>query len=113
MKFYMDGDEEFPTIAYTGIEDYLGGSFAFCVHGRTHTFSTPYCGMYFTEYSNGTQGRQHDSYMGYRWHIQDPIHFERELRVTVHDLGWNESTTALEPRCDNFSSVAYWYQTIE
>lgn len=113
MKFYMDGDTDFPTISYTGIEDYLGGSYAFAVHGRTHTFSAPYHGMYYTEYSNGTQGRQHDSYMGYRWHIVDPIRFEKELRVTVHDLGWNETTTALEPRCDDFSSVAYWYQTLE
>ena len=113
MKFYLDDDDEFPTIAFTGIEDYLCGSFAFSVHGRTHTFSAPYAGLYYVEYSNGTQGRQHDSYAGYRWHIVDPIRFEKSLRVTVHDLGWNETTTALEPRSDDFSSVSYWYQTLD
>lgn len=112
MKFYMDGDGEFPTITFTGIEDYLCGSYAFAVHGRTHTFSAPYSGLYFTQYSDGTRGLQHDSYMGYRWHIPDPIRFEKELKVTVQDLGWNESTTLLEPRSDDFSSVAYWYQTL-
>lgn len=109
-KFYIDNDRDFPTIAFTGIEDYFGGSFAFSVHGRTHTYSTPYCGLYYVEHSDGTRGLQHDSYMGYRWHIKDPIHFQENLRVTVHDLGWNDDTTLLEPRCDCFSSVAYWYQ---
>ena len=29
MKFYIDGDEEYPTICGTGTEDYFGGSWSF------------------------------------------------------------------------------------
>lgn len=111
-KFYIDGDEEYPTICYTGIEDYTGGSFAWVVGGRYQTYSTPYAGMYAVMHANGMFGSVHDSFMCYRWHIPDPIRFERDLRVTVHDLGWNDTTTGLQPRCDDFSSVAYWYQTL-
>ena len=46
IKFYLDGDQEFPTIAGTGTEDYFGGAWNFDVppHGYT-AFSTPYLGM--------------------------------------------------------------------
>lgn len=111
-KFYMDGDDAFPTINYTGIEDYFCGSYAWVVNGRYQTYSTPYSGMYAVVHSNGTQGSIHDSFMAYRWHIVDPIRFDHDLRVTVMDLGWNETTTGFAPRCDDFSSVAYWYQTL-
>ena len=48
----------------------------------------------------------------YRWHITDPIYFEKNLKITVGDLGW-ESTdrkagyAALQ---DDISSVAFGYQ---
>ena len=29
MKFFLDGDEEFPTVTSTGAEDYFGGAWAF------------------------------------------------------------------------------------
>jgi hypothetical protein len=29
VKFYIDGDRDFPTINGTGTEDYLGGSYNF------------------------------------------------------------------------------------
>ena len=109
-KFYIDGDEEYPTICYTGSEDYFCGSFAWTVNGRYQTFSGPFAGVYAVNHTNGMFGSVHDSFMCYRWHIADPIRFEKDLRVTVHDLGWNETTTALKARTDDFSSVAYWYQ---
>ena len=109
-KFYIDDDEEYPTVCYTGIEDYFGGSFAWIVNGRYQTFSGPYTGMYAVTHADGTSGSNRDSFMCYRWHITDPIRFEKNLRVTVHDLGWTEDTTKLKARCDDFSSVAYWYQ---
>jgi hypothetical protein len=46
----------------------------------------------------------------YRWHISDPIRFEKDLKVTIQDLGWQSSGRYL-PLQDNISSVAYWYQT--
>jgi hypothetical protein len=47
----------------------------------------------------------------YRWHIPDPIRFERELRVTIQALGWRSGGRYL-PLQDDIASVAYWYQTL-
>ena len=45
----------------------------------------------------------------YRWHIEDPIRFEKNLRVTVQALGWRPDGRYL-PLQDDIASVAYWYQ---
>jgi len=45
----------------------------------------------------------------YRWHIPDPIHFKKDIKVTVQALGWKEDGTYL-PLADDLASVAYWYQ---
>ena len=48
MKFYIDGDDEYPTICGTGTEDYFGGSWSFAkqVDGKTveQNYNTPYLG---------------------------------------------------------------------
>ena len=44
----------------------------------------------------------------YRWHITDPIYFEKDLRVTIQALGWRSEGRYL-PLTDDISSVAYWY----
>ena len=46
----------------------------------------------------------------YRWHIPDPIRFEKDLRVTMQALGWKPGGRYL-PLEDDIASVAYWYQT--
>ena len=101
IKFYMDGDGEYPTICGTGTEDYFGGAWCF-----TETFSTPFLG-YPLWHKKDDEVTKHGLY---RWHIMDPIRFESELRVTMQDLGWNERGK-LFPFTDDISSVAYWYQT--
>ena len=45
----------------------------------------------------------------YRWHLMDPIHFARDLRVTIQALGWWPNRT-YQPLADDIASVAYWYQ---
>jgi hypothetical protein len=47
----------------------------------------------------------------YRWHITDPIRFQKDLRVTIQVLGWRSGRRYL-PLQDDISSVAYWYQTL-
>jgi hypothetical protein len=44
----------------------------------------------------------------YRWHIMDPVLFEKELRVTVQQIGVCHK--GLFERQDDAASVAYWYQ---
>lgn len=101
IKFYIDGDEKFPTICGTGTEDYFGGAWGF-----GDTFSTPFLG-YPLWYKKENEVIKHGLY---RWHIMDPIRFEKDLRVTIQDLGWNERWK-LFPLTDDICSVAYWYQT--
>ena len=48
----------------------------------------------------------------YRWHIPDPVRFERDLRVTIQALGWRTGPRYL-PLQDDIASVAYWYQTLQ
>ena len=50
----------------------------------------------------------------YRWHLSDPIRFEKNLRVTIQALGWRteESNRRYLPLSDDIASVAFWYQTL-
>ena len=49
------------------------------------------------------------------WHVPragiDPIAFDDRLRVTVHDLGWQEDGTYMKRR-DDIASVAFWYDAL-
>jgi hypothetical protein len=102
IKFYMDGDEAFPTICGTGTEDYFLGSYGF-----PRPFTTAYSGTVLPA-SDGAEPPNFWSL--YRWHIQDPIYFERDLRVTIQALGWG-SDGKYKKMSDDIASVAYWYQT--
>ena len=46
----------------------------------------------------------------YRWHLSDPIVFDKRLKVTVQDLGWQEDGTYMLRR-DDVATVAYWYDS--
>jgi hypothetical protein len=45
----------------------------------------------------------------YRWHIADPVRFEKDLKVTIQDLGWRSGGRYL-PQQSDISSVCFWYQ---
>ncbi len=111
IKFFMDGDGEFPTICGTGTEDYFCGAYNFDVPGEGYTtFSTPYSGLPQVIRPDGLY-RANTRFGMYRWHITDPIRFEKELRVTIQDLGWRTEKRYLVQQSD-ISSVAFWYQTL-
>lgn len=112
IKFYIDDDEEFPTICGTGTEDYFCGSYDFkdpVLQDRYVPFTTPYTGiqvivpdtLYKTQFRFGM----------YRWHITDPIYFEKKLKVTIQALGWRDGGRYL-PLQDDMASVAFWYQEL-
>jgi hypothetical protein len=46
----------------------------------------------------------------YRWHITDPIRFEKSLRVTIQDLGWKSDGRYL-PLQDDIATTVFWYQS--
>ncbi len=109
IKFFIDGDNEFPTICGTGTEDYFGGSHCFGGNVRTgrgyQMFCSPYSGMPQVILS-AIQPR----FGLYRWHILDPVRFKRDLKVTIQALGL-QSWKRYLPLQDDISSVVFWYQT--
>ncbi|MDF2685900.1 MAG: hypothetical protein K0S55_1081 [Clostridia bacterium] len=110
IKFYMDGDKEYPTICGTGTEDYFCGSYNFDVNGHYTEFSNAYCGVPKVNRPDGLYNSQ-TRFSLYRWHLTDPIYFEEDLKVTIQALGWRSGGRYL-PMQDDIASVAYWYQTI-
>jgi len=110
IKFYLDGDEEFPTICGTGTEDYFCGSYNFDRNGQYTEFTTPYAGLPQVIRPDGAYQSQ-TRFGLYRWHIMDPIRFENEIRVTIQALGWRSGGRYLPSR-DDIASVAFWYQTL-
>ncbi len=111
IKFFMDGDNEYPTICGTGTEDYFGGAWGWDVNGRYTPYTTLYMGVHFIHEPSGGEDCQQRFSM-YRWHVKDPVIFEENLRVTIQDLGWRRNGKYYLGRNDDFSSVAYWYQTL-
>lgn len=99
--WWGEGDEmifidrtDTPQIVGTGSEDYYTGSWNFI-----KPFSYPYAGAAIVggELAGGRSS-------AYRFHIEDPIPFETSIRVTMEHGHGNS-------RSDNWSTVAYWYQT--
>ncbi|GJQ20177.1 MAG: hypothetical protein HBSIN02_05320 [Bacteroidia bacterium] len=110
IKFFIDGDGEFPTICGTGTEDYFCGSYNF-ENRQTkqyQEFTTPYSGLAQVIRPDGVYNSQ-QRFGLYRWHIMDPVRFGKDLRITLQALGWRSGGRYL-PLQDDISSVAFWYQ---
>lgn len=114
VKFFIDGDEQFPTICGTGTEDYFCGSYDFEGNGPDGKmgyteFTHPYSGLPQVIRPDGVYDSQ-QRFSLYRWHIPDPVRFEHDLKVTIQALGWQSGGRYL-PLQDDVASVAFWYQT--
>lgn len=124
IKFYMDGDTDpklsdgkeiagstgFPTICGTGTEDYFCGSYNFenKATGQYQEFTGPYTGVPHIVRPDGVY-QANQRFSMYRWHVTDPIRFEKDLKVTIQALGWRKDGRYL-PLQDDIASVAFWYQ---
>lgn len=83
-----------PTLHGTGTEDYFNT--AWC---PTQDYSAPYHGIISSGGPNWTE-----PVTLYRWHIEDPVIFHKQIRVTIEHGHANR-------RSDDVSSVAFWYQS--
>lgn len=106
IKFYLDGDKEFPTICGTGTEDYFCGAWDFDINGHYVPFSTAYTGLNISPTDDTYKSNRRFSL--YRWHLTDPIHFDEDIRVTIQALGWRSEGRYL-PLQDDISSTAFFY----
>ena len=110
LKFFIDGDGEFPTICGTGTEDYFCGSYNFDVDGQYTEFTTPYAG-----HAAGAAARRHLPVAAalrpvpLAPHRPDPV--PADLRVTMQALGWRSGGRYLQLQ-DDIATVAYWYQAL-
>jgi hypothetical protein len=121
IKFFLDGDGEFPTLCGTGTEDYFCGAYNFDpglmerdrAGGSRYTeFTTPYAGLPQVIRPDGVYQSQ-QRFGLYRWHIMDPVRFRDDLRVTIQALGWRtHRKRQYLPLQDDIASVAFWYQTL-
>jgi hypothetical protein len=110
IKFFLDGDQKFPTICGTGTEDYFCGSYDFENPDtkKYQPFSTPYSGL--AQVIPLDKIYEVGQRFGlYRWHIAEPVRFEKDLKVNIQALGWQSGGRYL-PLEDTVASVAYWYQ---
>ena len=99
IKFYMDGDAEFPTICGTGTEDYFCGSYNFDVgkdNGGYREFTTPYAGLAQVIRPDGLY-LVADPIRPVSVAYHGPIRFEKDLRVTIQALGWRSGGRYLPP----------------
>lgn len=121
IKFYMDGDGQFPTICGTGTEDYFCGAYDFDPgimekdkYGKSfyEEFNSPYAGLPQVIRPDGVYKSQ-QRFGLYRWHIMDPVRFKADLKVTIQALGWRMGKKRRYlPLQDDIASVAFWYQTL-
>ena len=102
---YIDGSKT-PQLRGTGTEDYFNDAWGF------REFNRPYYGVVLMEgFEFG------DRATVYRWHIADPIPFQKSLRFEIEHKGSTyfedeKSAGWHGERPDLFSSVAFWYQTL-
>jgi len=115
LKFYIDGDKDYPTICGTGVEDYFGGAWGFVSEpdGPEQIYNSPYLGHPYLNNPGNCNGNGFEDVFTpmrgfYRWHILDPICFKDDLKVTVQQIGLAKN--GLYERQDDYCSVAYWYQ---
>jgi len=106
-KFYVDGEER-PSTWGTGTEDYLLGAW-----GLTRC-SFPFFGVPYLQGAWGDVGWQ---ICAYRWHIADPVRFQKSLRVEIEHKGWISADETESgkveghvEREDDMATVAFWYQ---
>jgi hypothetical protein len=102
---FIDGEKWPPSLHGTGTEDY------FC-SGYEFPEAQPWYGPYHGVSLAGGGGSQNmwntlagktNRWSVYRFHIEDPVAFEKSIRVTIEHGHSNN-------RGDDWSSVAYWYQ---
>jgi hypothetical protein len=92
VKVYMDGDKEFPTICGTGSEDYVGLAWGIQ--------QTPF--LY-----NGCSLNENNFVSMYRWHLPDPIAWQKHARITIQQIAWKKGLAETE---DDWCCATFWYE---
>lgn len=114
VKFYLDGDEQLPTLIGTGSEDYV--ALAWCVQ------QTPYHYHGASLVSPGPAANMAGPVSMYRWHMVDPIYWHDSIRVVMQQIGveitpataprsFEQYLSCLRERQDDWSCCTFWYES--
>jgi hypothetical protein len=95
--FMVDGEKWPPDMHGTGSEDYFGHAW-----GMQPQNAFLYNGV---SYHKGVVHSFNERITVYRYHVADPVVFQKNLRVSIEHGHAND-------RCDDYASTAYWYQTL-
>jgi len=78
VKMFIDGDTNYPTLAGTGTEDYIGTGW-----GQ---------GEFFNDYTGSLYANKNNDngWCFYRYHIPDPVFFRSDIKVTLPEMGSNK-----------------------
>lgn len=95
VKIYLDGDTHSPTLVGTGTEDYIGTGWGQGV------FQGRYAGSLVSDNSK-------DLYAFYRYHLDDPVYFRRDCRVTLQQIGNTSSERVREMIAKGVSTKPLW-----
>jgi hypothetical protein len=94
IKVYRDGDQEWPTIVGTGSEDYVG--LAWGIQQAPFLY-------------NGCSLNEKHFVSMYRWHLPDPITWQREGRITIQQIAYKDG---LRETSDDWSCATFWYEPV-
>jgi hypothetical protein len=92
---FIDGEIWPPSLHGTGTEDYFNAAWGF----PSGEYAGPYHGISLASDVQELFGK----WSLYRWHIEDPVRFEKSIRVTIEHGHANDQG-------NDYSSVGYWYQ---
>ena len=95
---YIDGETQ-PSLVGTGTEDYFGAAWGY----PSGAYSMPYHGISLAGPTTGPEAYS-GKWTMYRYHIEDPVMFQKSIRVTIEAGHANV-------HANDYSSTAYWYQT--
>jgi hypothetical protein len=97
IKVYLDGDREWPTIVGTGSEDWVGLAWGIQV--------APF--LY-----NGCSLNDKNFVSMYRWHLPDPIAWQKEARITIQQIAMPRGGGKLTETQDDWSTATFWYEPV-
>lgn len=112
IKFYMDGDTEYPTICGTGSEDWIALSYEmqqtpYQYHGCNLRFISDSTTMALDLKTNQMKEMNREYITMYRWHLPDPIYWKKDCRVTIQQIG-----CCYYERKDDWSTATFWYEPV-
>ena len=96
--FMIDREKWPPDMHGTGSEDYFSHAWGMQVQ-NAYTYN----GVSYNK--PGHAGAFNQRITVYRYHVCDPVIFHKSIRVSIEHGHAND-------RCDDYSSTAYWYQTL-